>query len=495
MLARSSLSAVLLSVFVGIGAAGAVGCTAPAEDVGEDGAAALSQGGTRALAALTRLVNGDEAAMADYGPPATMTTRSLGTWSLFTRLGDAGRIEGYLLVSERRHLAFVVDLADADLGDGLLVETAGVQMTGGGEDLAAVQGELLAELDTLFASDMPDSDVGARSLAGGLAPASLASSIANTIFRAIAKARVNEAAVTVKTTIAPAAASEGDSAAKLALGASTGEHRAVAAAANVTTKAWPNLFEANGPLQRALQGNTFVLGDDVLKVVRAKPPAQTVAIDIGPSGGVVSDQYKIAQRMQTYLTELIAKQKAQGKISTLKDVRDINLLDISPITTEPLEVARTLARSTGARHVFVESEATLAQRSAQAVVDKPFNPFKERAGGYFYYLGRLASDRIAAVGDNLRVGNLWGTGRYASASGPGNLVADHASIIFMRTDIRSFASPDLLVDRVVRLVSAGKRVVIIDGGDAAGSGTLGTILRHPRFQALSEADRALLEAI
>jgi len=495
---RSSLCGALLALVV---AGSSVGCAAPVEDVGEDGAAALSERGTRALGALSKLVNGDETALAEYGPPATLSTKSVGSWSVLTHLGEGGRIEGYLLVSESKRVAFVVDLADDQLDDGLLAEVAGVQMTGGDEDLAATQRALLEELDAAFSREIqaPESEARTLSLAFGLAPASFGTMVAS-LFRAISKAPVKNAVIDVKAAAATVT-SEGQEAAKLVGGAAQGKRPAVAASAKVKTASWPNLFEAGGPLRRALGRDAFVLGDDVLKVARAKPPAQTIALDIAPSGvpipvgGVSPDGQRIATRIQSYLADLGAKQKAQGKIVTPTEPKDLNVLDISPITPEPVEVGRTFAQRTGATHVFFESESELARRTTQIIAeDRVSLPFKERAGGYFYYLGRMASDRIAAVEDGLRAGNLWGPGRYASSS-PGNLVADHASIFFMRPDLRTFASPDLLVDRVVRLVSAGKRVVIVDGGEAAGNGTLGVILRHPRFRALSEADRALVDAI
>lgn len=499
MISRSSVSGALLALLV---AASAVGCAVPEEDVGEDGAAALSERGTRALGALSKLVNGDESALAEYGPAATLRTKSIGNWSMLTRLADGGRIEGYLLVAESKRSAFVVDLADADLDDGLLAEIAGVQMTGGNEDLEATQKALLEELDAAFSNEVPapESEAKTQSLAFGLAPASFAS-LVTSVFRSMSKAPVKAATVNVKTAAA-VARSEGPEASQLLAGAAKGEHQAVAASAKVKASSWPNLFEAGGPLRRALGRNAFVLGDDVLKIARAKPPAQTIALDIGPSGvpipvgGVSPDGPRIATRIQSYLADLSATQKAQGKITSSTDPKDLNVLDISPITTEPVEVGREFARSTGASHVFFESEAELARRTTQIIAEnRPSLPFKERAGGYFYYLGRMASDRIAAVGDDLRVGNLWSAGRYAGTNPAGNLVADHASMFFIRKDIRAFASPDILVDRVIRLVSAGKRVVIVDGGEATGNGTLGSILRHPRFQALSDADRALVDAI
>jgi hypothetical protein len=497
MLTRSSVSGALLSVLVAVTG---VACAAPMEDVGEDGASALSQGGTRALASLSKVVNGDATALAEYGEPATMASASVGSWSVLTRLGEAGRIEGYLFVSASKRVAFLVDFDDSRVDDGLVAEIAGVQLAGGEEDLVRLQRELVADLEgafTTFGDEMPEpaATVGTSSLVGGLAPkggVTVALSVLEAIVKMLPKAAAKEASVVVR-----AAAAGGEtSAAKLVEGASKGEHVAVSGAVKTNAKAWPSLFETGGPLRRALQGNTLVTGDDVVKAVRAKAPAQTIAIDVGSSGGVAGDAGNIAKRMQTYLTDLIAKQKAQGKISTLTDVKEINMLDVSTITTEPLEVGRTFARNTGASHVFLETEAVLAQRSAQAVVDKPFSPFKERAGGYFYYLGRMAGERIAAVGESVRAGNLWGSGQVASGSLPGNLAADHASIIFMRKDPGIFGQgPQAFVDRVVRLISAGKRVVIIDGGEAAGNGALGTLLRNPRFQALSEADRALLDAI
>lgn len=459
----------------------------------------MSGSGDRALAELAGLVNGDEAKVAAYARGAAEVASSsaaLGGWSVLVRPDGEGGLDGFTAVSTKARVAFVIDYADPQLGDGLRAEVAGVDLGGASVPLADAKAALLADLEVLFVS-ADEAGTKPATLGGTLAPLGLGSILADALvagFRALAKAPAKEATVEVKAAAkAAAGAAEESTAGSLVSGASKGSHAAVSAGTTLGAKTRPSMFaDRHGPLGRALPGKTLAIADGALALVRAKQPAQTIALDISAASdqGFV-DAGNIAARMKGYLEELAAAQKAAGKATKLDRLDELRVLDVTNLHVDflPPEAGRLFARSTGASHVAVVDDADVAQRVLE-VLAKPFRPFKEVAGGFFYYLNHLATEQIAVVTSAGRSAHLFSGGRDTAGMIAADAAVDHATIVFLRKDIRQMWSTEEYVARIVRLLAAGKRVVIIDG-----AASMSAVRASAAFQALPAEQRALLDAI
>lgn len=257
----------------------------------------------------------------------------------------------------------------------------------------------------------------------------------------------------------------------------------------------PLVRAAVARLQGKIRGRTWVLGAEAVWLVRSKPRELTVLADVDalPDRTILpSVTEDVARRMSSYLARLVMTRRRMGGVDAPDALEGIFVVDV----TQPkrgasfVDASASLASRIGGRHLFATSERALLE----ADVDVGFGDGDGVLWAKMIHFSSSNTRSVAVIGANAKSRRLW-SGGAATGHEAADVAADHASIVFLRKHLAHEEREDILLDRIVRLLEAGKRVVLIDAGEHDGDGLLGRLYAHTPFRALGPDAHERLDAI